>query len=78
MVRDQWAFKAMKVSFKMTVKELHKFLGKLMKEGREDAAIYFDTNAQHFEYHMAKVGSAYFEADEDTGLGDFVYLIEEK
>jgi hypothetical protein len=47
----------------MTIEQLSKILNKAVEDGYGEADILFDTEARTFEYHMAKVGSAYMETD---------------
>jgi len=43
----------------MTAIELHAILGKAIEEGQGKFPIYFDTEAEKYEYHMAKIGAAF-------------------
>lgn len=45
----------------MTAKELADLLNKVVADGHGDCDVLFDTEARTFNYHMAKVGSAFFE-----------------
>lgn len=45
----------------LTVNELKVYLDKLIEMGHGESKLYFDTDAQEFNYHFAAVGSAFFE-----------------
>lgn len=45
----------------MTALELSKILEEAIQDGYGDAEILFDTEARTFDYHFAKVGSAFLE-----------------
>lgn len=48
----------------MKPSELIKVLQEAVDAGQDDITrIYFDTEAEKFEYHMAEIGSAYFEPE---------------
>ncbi len=63
-----------------TVQELYDFLAQVIKDGHGDAEILFDTEARTFNYHMAKVGSAYCQPEIWEGLSvkGFVDLHEKR
>jgi len=44
----------------MTVLELKKALDDLIKEGKEDVEVYFNTEAACFDYHIVKIESVTF------------------
>ena len=44
----------------MTVIELKKALDNLIKEGKENVEVYFDTEAACFDYHIVKIESITF------------------
>jgi hypothetical protein len=52
----------------MTIKELHELTGELVKQGYGDACVMFDTEARAYWYHMAVVGSAFFEDEPEPHL----------
>lgn len=58
----------------MTAYKLFWFLLKAIYQGHGNAPVYFDTEAEDFDYHMAMVGSAYLE---DMGEGYWITLHEE-
>jgi hypothetical protein len=64
----------------MKPSELIKVLQEAIDAGLDDTTdIMFDTEARTFEYHMAKVGSAYFEVDELGVYGSpYISLHEER
>lgn len=43
----------------MTAQELFDFLEQVVHDGKGDLPVYFDTEAREFNYHLAKIGSAY-------------------
>jgi hypothetical protein len=43
----------------MTAKELFDILEQAIHDGHGNAPVYFDTEGRTYNYHMAKVGSAY-------------------
>ena len=47
----------------MTVEELFRELELAIHDGFGHAEVFFDTEAKTFDYHMAKVGSAYLEKE---------------
>lgn len=57
----------------LTVKELADQLNGLVIEGKGEVPIWFDTEARHFHYHMAKVGGAYYEPDATVGEAMFYF-----
>lgn len=59
-----------------TVKELHQFLGKLVKLGKGDVPIYFDTDARTFEYHLAKIGAVSLLPKEMVGEEELCFYEE--
>lgn len=52
-----------------TAKDLYEFLGEEIRRGNGEAAIFFDTEARQFHYHMAQVGYAYYESDPHPFIG---------
>lgn len=48
----------------MTAFKLWRILLKAIFLGHGSAPIYFDTEARKFNYHMAKIGSAYCQPDQ--------------
>jgi hypothetical protein len=62
----------------MTVRQLHILLELAIKQGHEEAPIYFDTEAKEFKYHMAKVGAAYTEEDLMGPGQTWIILYEER
>jgi hypothetical protein len=58
----------------MTILELYKFLENEVLLGNGDFPIYFNTEARSFNYHMAKIGNAYFEIEPEK----HVELVEDK
>jgi hypothetical protein len=60
-----------------TVQELRDFLDGLCQIGKGDLPVMFDTEAKTYEYHMARIGNAYFEDEQVMGSG-FVSLHEER
>ena len=59
----------------MTALELYKVLELAIQNGHGNALILFDTEARKFDYHMAKVGSAYLETNFDPE-NPFIWLGE--
>ncbi len=59
-----------------TVEELADFLNNLVEDGYGKAPVYFDTCAQTYHYHMAKIGTVYAEDIDGTKL-PYVILHEE-
>lgn len=51
-----------------TVNEMYEFLRQLVEQGKGAYQVYFDTDARAFDYHLAKVGTAYTLDHEDLGL----------
>ena len=49
----------------MTAEQLFRILELAIHDGYGHAEILFDTEARKFDYHMAKVGSAYLQAEFD-------------
>jgi hypothetical protein len=47
----------------MTVSELCHFLMDLIKQNKGHLPIYFDTEARTFDFHMARIGSAFCEEE---------------
>jgi len=47
----------------MTVEQLHKITGQLIKEGHGLAPVLFDTEAQTYHYHMASIDEVFFEEE---------------
>lgn len=43
----------------MTAKQLFDILEQAIHDGHGDASVYFDTEGKNYDYHMAKIGSAY-------------------
>lgn len=41
-----------------TVRTLHRFLSKMLRQGKGSNEVMFDTEGRKFEYHMALVGAA--------------------
>lgn len=61
----------------MSACKLFWILFKAIVRGHGNAPVYFDTDARKFEYHMAKVGSAYCQ-DTHIGEGFWITLHEER
>lgn len=61
----------------MNIKELYCILDAAIEAGYGHAGILFDTEARTFDYHMAKVGSAYLETEFDPDR-PFLSLHEER
>ena len=61
----------------MTAKDLYNFLGQVICDGYGNSEILFDTDARTFNYHMAKVGSAYLCTEFDPDR-PFISLHEVK
>ena len=61
----------------MTVEELFRVLELAIHDGYSNAEILFDTEARKFDYHMAKVGSAYLCTEFDPDR-PFIWLGEER
>lgn len=47
----------------MTAQQLFKVLERAIQDGYGSAEVLFDTEARKFEYHMAKVGTAFLETE---------------
>jgi len=60
----------------MTVQQLLRILELAVHDGYDQAEILFDTEGRTFDYHMAKVGSAYLETEFDPNR-PFISLHEE-
>lgn len=52
----------------MTVEQLHKILTEIIAQGNGSVPIFFDTEAQTYHYHMAKVDLAFFEEEPEPHL----------
>jgi len=50
----------------MTAQELFNILEQAIHDGHGDALIYFDTEAKTYNYHMARIGSAYDSSEDMT------------
>lgn len=61
----------------MTIEQLYQVLKKAVDDGHGSGNILFDTEARKFDYHMAKVGSAYVEDQFDPDR-PFLWLSEER
>jgi hypothetical protein len=48
-----------------TVQEMFDFLEQLVHDGKGALPIYFDTEAKTYNYHVAKIGTAYCEDEEE-------------
>lgn len=60
----------------MTAQELLNYLAGLASEGYDlSVPVYFDTEARTFDYHMAKIGRAYYET-EGPNERPFLNLVE--
>ena len=58
-----------------TVKECADFFADLVAKGCGETRVLFDTEARTFNYHLARVGRAYYQGPEFTGEA-FVSLHE--
>ena len=62
----------------MKPSELIKVLQQAVDAGKDDTTdILFDTEARNFNYHMAKVGSAYFDSETNKALGESIVSLHE-